>query len=170
MPNLSSLIKTLTIDGFYSSEGAVNLSKATLELKFEENDIGKEIKNFNYIPPNTNELFSNALNRKVELIKENSGVFRIPKNFIHFESFDSLNEWLFVVALESSTFNLYEHQSGAKNATEGYKFQYRNLFEWNLKVNYLLDSGQGIFFRPWLFHSFDNGLIQIFKMKEINEV
>ena len=170
MSNLSPLIKTLTIDGFYSKEGAVNLSNVAIGLKFEPTDIGKEIRNFNHVPANANDLFSNALNRKVEVIRDRSGVFRIPEHFIHFESFDSLKEWIFVVALEPSTFNLFEHQSGAKNATEGYKFQYRNLFEWDLKVNYLLDPGQGIFFRPWLFHSFDGGLIQVFRMNEIDEI
>jgi hypothetical protein len=40
------------------------------------------------------------------------------------------------------------------------------LFEWDLKTNYLLDPGQGILFRPWLFHSFDTGLIQMFRLRE----
>ena len=83
---------------------------------------------------------------------------------IHFEAFDSLNEWCFVVALERTTFNLYHHVSGAKSALDGYKFNYRNLFEWDYDVNILLQPNQGIFFRPWLFHSLENGIIQYYKI------
>jgi hypothetical protein len=102
----------------------------------------------------------------VTVIDERSGVFRKPKQFVHFEGFDSFNEWIFVVALQQSTFNIFEHQSGATSAIDGYKFNYMNLFEWDLTVNYVLKPGQGILFRPWLFHSFDNGLIQSFRLNE----
>jgi hypothetical protein len=111
-------------------------------------------------------MFSNVLKINVE-VNKTSGFFRIPKLFIHFEPFETLTDWLFVVALQPSIFNIFEHESGAITALDGYEFKYRNLFEWNLKVNHILDPGQGIFFRPWLFHSFDKGLIQMFKVKEI---
>jgi hypothetical protein len=48
---------------------------------------------------------------------------------------------MFIVALESYTFNLFEHKSGAKTALDEYRFSFRNLFDWDLKVNYLLDPG-----------------------------
>jgi hypothetical protein len=158
----------MTIDGFYTSESAINISHAILSLDFtEEFDFGKQIPNFNMMDEeNVDSMFSSVLNFKVEVDKK-SGYFRIPYQFIHFEEFESSQDWLFIVALESSTFNLFEHKSGAKTALDNYKFNYRNLFEWDLKVNYLLDPGQGIFFRPWLFHSFCNGLIQIFRVKEV---
>ena len=73
-----------------------------------------------------------------------------------------------MVALQPSTLNIFEHKSGATSALQEYKFNYRNLFEWDLQINYLLKPGQGVFFRPWLFHSFDTGLVQIFRMNEIN--
>ena len=161
-----STIKTMTIDGFYSKEEAQRLSNVILDLPFTKSEFGKEIENFNMVPENANTLFSGVLNRDMEVIEETSGVFRLPELFIHFESFQNSNEWMFVVALENSTFNLFEHQLGAKNALEGYEHNYRNLFEWDLTVNYLLEPGQGIFFRPWLFHTFDSGLIQTFRLKE----
>jgi len=157
----------MTIDGFYSQEEAKKLSSITHALPFIQNEFGKEIENFNLTPDNPDTLFSSVLNKRVHMIEEQSGILRRPDMFIHFESFDSPQEWLFVVALENSTFNLFEHQSGAKCALDDFKFNYRNLFEWNLTVNYLLEPGQGIFFRPWLFHSFDSGLIQTFRLKEI---
>ena len=148
-----SMIKTMTIDGFYSKEEAQRLSLIVNSLSFVQSEFGKEIENFNLTPENPNQLFSSVLNKNVELIEEQSGVFRRPDLFIHFESFESPKEWMFVVALENSTFNIFEHQSGAKNALDGYNFKYRNLFEWDLTVNYLLEPGQGVFFRPWLFHT-----------------
>lgn len=173
-----SLIKTITVEDYYTVEEAKRISTAVKNLPFTQHEFGKEIDNFNFTPENSNELFSMVLNRPVEVIDERSGVFREPELFIHFESFDSLNEWLFVVALESSTFNIYYHLEedarvcdklpsiGARSALEGYKYNYRNLFEWHCAVNYLLEPGQGVFFRPWIFHSFDQGLIQVFRIKE----
>lgn len=173
-----SFIKTITVEDYYTQEEATRLSNVVKNLSFTQHEFGKEIDNFNFTPENSDVLFSKVLNRPVEIIEEQSGVFREPELFIHFESFESLNDWLFVVALESSTFNLYYHLQedmrqcaglpaiGARSALEGYKYNYRNLFEWHCAVNYLLEPGQGIFFRPWMFHSFDQGLIQTFRLRE----
>lgn len=162
-----AFIKTMTIDGFYTKQEAISLSHVVKNLQYSKTDFGHEIEEFNAVAPDADELFSSVLGKKVSIDLDRSGVFREPELFIHFEDFQELNEWLFVVALESSTFNIFEHQSGVKTALDGYKFGYRNLFEWDLTVNYLLEPGQGIFFRPWLFHSFDQGLIQIFRLKEL---
>ena len=160
------MIKTLTIDGFYSSEEAQRLRGVVIDIPFVEIEFGLEIKDFNMVPGDADELFSRAVNKPVKVIDEKSGVFRIPKLFIHFEEVETPNDWLFVVALDHSTFNLFEHKTGVVNALQEHKFNYRNLFEWDLTVNYLLKPGQGIFFRPWLFHSFDQGLIQTFRLQE----
>lgn len=159
-------IKTMTIDGFYTQEDAFRLTSAVYNLTYSEHDFGKQIENFNLVPENANKLFSDAFRMNLSVDEDNSGVFRIPTQFTHFESFDSPNDWLFVSALQESTFNIFEHKSGAKSALDGYQFNYRNLFEWDLTVNYILKPGQGILFRPWLFHSFDSGLIQLFRLKE----
>jgi hypothetical protein len=162
-----AFIKTMTIDGFYTKQEAINLSLVVKNLQYTKTDFGYEIEQFNAVSPDSDELFSSVLGKTVTVDLDRSGVFREPELFIHFEDFNDLNEWLFVVALERSTCNIFEHQSGAKTALDQYKFGYRNLFEWDLTVNYLLEPGQGIFFRPWLFHSFDQGLIQMFRLKEL---
>lgn len=162
-----ALIKTMTIDGFYSIEEAKRIYSVISPLTgFKQKEFGNELEDFNMVPNDADALFSKVLNKKVIVDVDNSGVFRYPELFIHFESFAALNEWIFVVAIDNSTFNIYEHQSGAKHALHDHKFNYRNLFEWDLTVNYLLQPGQGILFRPWLFHSFDQGLIQVFRLKE----
>jgi hypothetical protein len=164
-----SILKTMTIDGFYTQEEATNLENVTFNLQYKPTEFGDEIPEFNMVPENADEIFSNVLKIPVTVKQETSGIFRLPNrnNFIHFEGFDSIREWIFAVALQQSTFNVYEHQSGITSALEEYRFNYMNLFEWDLMVNYVLKPGQGIFFRPWLFHSFDSGLIQIFKLEEI---
>lgn len=164
-------LKLITIDHFYTEQEGFNISRVILPLmQFEKNDFGEDLPNFNMVPNDADEIFSKVLNSKVVVEKEKSGLFRKPdfSAFIHFEEFESVNDWLFVVALEPTTFNVFEHKSGAKNATEGYEFAYRNLFDWNLKTNIILEPGQGVFFRPWLFHSFSSGLIQIFRLKELS--
>lgn len=161
-----SALKTITVDGFYSKEEAIRLMNIVWDLKFVETDWGKIIENFNLVPANADELFSKVLKFPVHVVDEQSGVFTFPVRFIHFEDFEKPTDWCFAVSLQASTFNLFHHKSGARTALEEYKFSYRNLFEWDLTVNYLLEPGQGIFYRPWLFHSFDSGLIQKFRVIE----
>ena len=160
------LVKILTVDGFFSQDEAIHIADITRNLTFVNHDFGGEIENFNMIPENANELFSNIIGSDLIVDEDVSGIIRRPNFFIHFENFQNTNEWIFAVALEQSTFNVYEHQSGATTALNGYKFKYLNLFEWDLQINYILKPGQGILFRPWLFHSFDNGLIQMFRLQD----
>ena len=162
-----SILKTITVDDFYTPQMAREISLAVYNVNYDDYEFGKQIRDFNMMSDELSDMFSKVLKINVK-VDETSGFFRIPKLFIHFEPFESINDWLFVVALQPSTFNIFEHESGAITALDNYNFNYRNLFEWNLKVNYILDPGQGIFFRPWLFHSFDQGLIQMYKVKEID--
>ena len=162
------LVKIITVDGFLTEEDGIRLSNVVRGLQYVQQEFGKEIPNFNLIPENANKLFSDILNTNVEVDEDLSGVFRRPELFIHFEGFDTLNEWVFACALDQTMFNIYEHETGAKSALEGTNFNYRNLMEWgtNTKVSYELKPGEGVLFRPWLFHSFDGGLIQIFRLRE----
>lgn len=164
------IVKVITVDGFFTPEEAIRLTDITYYLKYQPTQFGDEISNFNMVGETTNELFSQILNTNINIIDEQSGIFRKPSNLIHFESFENLNEWIFIVALQSSTLNIFEHNTGIDNALKGYEFNYKNLFEWDLQVNYLLKPGQGVLFRPWLFHSFDTGLIQIFRLTEHDDI
>lgn len=159
------LVKIISVDGFLTREQAQSLCQWTYYLQYTDKEFGKEIENFNLVSPDADQTFSDILGTSVEVDKQ-SGVFRIPNNLIHFEGFDSTSEWIFAVALQESIFNVFEHKSGSANALQGYTHNYRNLFEWDHKINYQLGRGDGILFRPWLFHSFDTGQIQIFRLKE----
>ena len=159
------LVKIITVDGFFTPDQAATLTAATYNLQYKDTEFGREIPDFNLVPPDFNEHISHILNTTLEVDESRSGFFRIPKTFIHFEGFDGTDEWEFVVALQQSTFNVFEHES-ATTALQGHKHNYQDLFQWNLKINHVLGPGQGVLFRPWLFHSFDTGLIQTFRIKE----
>jgi hypothetical protein len=161
------LVKIITVDNFFTQDQAIQLKCAVMDLTYVDDEFGKVIPNFNMVAKDASETFSTILGTKMEVDHERSGVFRLPEMFIHFESFEDTNEWVFACALEQSQFDVFEHLSGAVTARDGYKFGYRNLFEWDLKINYILSPGQGVLFRPWLFHSFDLGLIQIFRLREL---
>ncbi len=167
---IHSIVKVMTVDGFFTPEEATRLVNITYRLQYQPTPFGDEIPNFNMVGETTNELFSQILNTRINIIDEQSGIFRKPSNLIHFESFENLNEWIFMVALQPSTLNIFEHRTGIDNALRGHQFNYRNLFEWDLQVNYLLKPGHGVLFRPWLFHSFDTGLIQIFRLTEHDNI
>jgi len=160
------LVKIVTIDGFFNQDQATQMYNCVRNLEYKESEFGKEIPEFYLIAPDANDQFSSILGAEVEVLEEYSGRFRYPSLFIHFEGFDTLNEWVFAVALDNSTFNVYESLKGPKNALEGHELPYRDLFAWDLTINYLLKPGQGVMFRPWLFHSFDSGLIQTFRLRE----
>ena len=159
------MVKLITADDFFSPEEVLSLYHITNNLKFSPTDYGTEVENFNLVAPDMSDIFSKVVGETIIIDEEHSGIFRRPIINIHFESFETPEEWCFAVALEQCTFNIYKHLSGAKSALEEYRFNYRNLFEWDYHTNILLEPGQGLFYRPWLFHSFNGGLIQTFKMK-----
>ena len=161
------LLKTMTVDEFYTEKVATQIAGAVWSIPRVETEYGFEIQNFNMFDPDSNEVFSNVMNKKVIVDPKTSGSFRIPMLFVHFESFKSIKDWKFAVALQESTFNIFEHKTGATTALDGYQFNYGNLFEWDLTINHVLKPGQGIFFRPWLFHSFNQGMIQINNIEEV---
>lgn len=166
---INPLVKIISVDDFFQREQAKNLADIVFNLNYEQVEFGEQVSNFNMIPENCNQMFSEILGTKIIVDEKNSGVFRRSIGTIHFESFESTNEWIFACAVQQSIFNVYEHHSGSLNALQGYNFNYKNLFEWDLKINYILEPGQGILFRPWLFHSFDQGIIQIFRLKEYEQ-
>jgi hypothetical protein len=169
-----AMVKLIHADGFFPKGDSESYANTVRNLKFEQKPYGKEIQDFNMILHGMEPVFSRVLGEKVVIEPLRSGIFRKPSQFVHFEEFDTLNEWCFVVALEKTTFNTYHHlQSGfgesgmidAKTALDGYQFNYQNLLEWNVENNVVLEPNQGVFFRPWVFHSLTEGkLVQYYRL------
>lgn len=160
----NSAIKLLHADNFFHSDSIDKLVAVANSLRFVEKEYGSEIENFNFVQPDLDPIFSRLLAEDVTVVEDHSGIFRRPVIHIHFESFETVNDWCFIIALESTTFNLYHHLSGVDNAIDNYKFNYQNLLEWDIYTNIHLKPNQGIIFRPWLFHSLSGGLIQVYRL------
>jgi len=168
-------IKIIHADGFFPENEAENCCAVVRSLNFVDKPYGKELERFSLILPGMDPIFSKMLGEEVVIDESRSGIFRKPLNLIvRFEDFRSLNEWCFVVALEKTSFNIYQHvkdirynenlEIDAKTVLDGHEFNYRNFFEWDIVTSVILEPNQGIFFRPWCFHSFEDGLIQYYRL------
>lgn len=164
------MVKMIHADEFFPTGDVERCVAVVQNIQFSEKSYGYELENFNMVLSGVEPILSKVLGERVIVDHKRSGIFRKPfNNIIHFEDFHSLNEWCFIVALEPNTLNLYHHkdQQGnidAKTALDGWNYNYRNLFEWELHTNVLLEANQGVFIRPWVFHSLDSNLVQYYRL------
>lgn len=169
-------VKLIHADGFFPKGEAEALCAVVQDVQYIETEYGKEIPNFNLILPDIHLVFSKILGENVKIDRKRSGIVRKPFNrMIHFESFEDPNEWCFIIALERTTLNIYKHVADiryndldvvdSRNVFEGFQFNYRNLFEWDVVTNIILECNQGVFIRPWVFHSLEEGTVQYYRIQ-----
>jgi hypothetical protein len=170
------MVKLIHADGFFPNNDAQNLKNLADGLQFVEKPYGFEVPDFNLIFPDSESIFHKVLGERVTVDPKRSGVIRKPNNnAIHFEQYDSTEEWCFVVALEPTVINFWYHidpkenmgelgTPDARHALEGTEFNYSNLFEWKIHTNIVLETNQALFFRPWVFHSLEDGLVQYYRL------
>jgi hypothetical protein len=175
------MVKLIHADGFFPDNEATALKNLVERLQFVETNHGLEVANFNLIFPDSEQIFHKVLGERVTVDTKRSGVVRRPNhNLIHFEEFESSEEWCFMVALENTIVNFWYHldpkgemgelgTTDAHHAMEGYEYNYKNLFEWRIHTNILLETNQCLFFRPWVFHSLESGLIQYYRLLADNK-
>jgi len=168
-------IKLIHADGFFPAGEAEALCSVVQGVNYVKGEYGLEMPDFNLILPDIHLVFSKILGEDVVIDRKRSGIVRKPYNgMIHFESFDNPNEWCFILALERTTLNIFRHvadiryneleQVDSKHVLEGYKFNYNNLFEWDITSNIVLESNHGVFIRPWVFHSLQDGTVQYYRI------
>lgn len=168
-------LKMVHADGFFPEGEAEALCAVCRDLQYVEREYGYEIPNFNLVLPDIHLVFSKILGQDVVVDHKRSGIVRKPHNgMIHFESFTTPDEWCFILALEPNVLNTYNHvedirkgslgKVDSKHVLEGYQFNYRNLFEWDIANNVSLTCNQGVFIRPWVFHSLQDGLVQYYRI------
>ncbi len=149
---------------FYTDNDIEGLFRVGKDLSFVQKENGYDSKT-NIIPPDLSKTLSFVLDKSVTVLKNKSGFFRKPYNCkIQSEAFSSINEWCFFVCFEKTTFNLYRHKSGATNIMQNREPNFNYLPDWDYYMNILLEPNQGVFFRPWMYYSLENGLIQYFKI------
>jgi len=170
-----SMVRLIHADGFFPNDDVKNLQALVKDLQFTPKEYGDELPNFNLIFPDIEITFYNVLGERVTVDPKRSGIIRKPyNNAIHFESFESPNEWCFIIALERTTLNVYKHvadiryneldQTDSRSVFDGYQHNYRNWFEWDVTTNIILEPNQGVFIRPWVFHSLQDGLVQYYRL------
>jgi len=169
------MVKLIHADNFFPKGDAEVYCRAANSLRFQPTPYGLEIPNFNMILKGVEPILSRVLGERIQVEPESSGVFRRPlNNIIHFEKFSSADEWCFIVALEKTVVNLWHHISNSElgdmstanssNVFEGCEFNYLNPFEWKIHTNIALEPNQGIFIRPWVFHSLEDGMVQYYRL------
>jgi len=137
-------------------------------LSFTKNTLGDEINDFCVTNPMLSDLAEYLPQYKS---KENSGLFRKPYDLIHFESFDSIDEWVVIYCIESFIFNTYTQKD------INYVFDIADITdiedvfnnEWITEAEIIVKPGQILMFRPWLFHSISGGIGHYFFMETIND-
>jgi hypothetical protein len=169
-------VKVIHADGFFPKGEAEALCSVVQDVNYVEREYGLEMPDFNLVLPDIHLVFSKILGEEVVVDHKRSGIVRKPfNNMIHFESFDSPHEWCFILALERNTLNIYKHVSDiryteeydktdSRNVLEGFQFNYKNLFEWDVTHNMILECNHGVFIRPWVFHSLDCGTVQYYRI------
>lgn len=169
------MVKLIHADNFFPKGDSEVYCRVAKSLKFQPSPYGLEIPNFNMILKGIEPVLSKVLGERVQVEPSSSGVFRRPlNNIIHFEKFDTADEWCFIVALERTTVNLWHHISdpdlgdmstaNSSNVFEGHSFNFLNPFEWKIHTNIVLEPNQGIFIRPWVFHSLEDGVVQYYRL------
>lgn len=138
-------------------------------LEFKDATYGKEVENFRHLPPGIEDHISKAIGTKI-IVANNSGSFRKPSPALHFESFNEKMHLILAVALEETSFNTYEHKSGISNAIQINDMQEFVKTElkserWKQIAKIVLKPNDFVVFNPWMWHSFDEKLIQIFYLE-----
>ena len=164
-----SVLNFIHARDYFPERDAENYLLAVKNLKFEPMQYGREIQNFNLILPETDMLLGEMLGENFAKVdEERSGTFRYPwDDVIHFEEFDTLGEWRLAVALEDTVFRTYYHTQGFKTVLdcknqEWKTLDYTNRDEWNLETQINLRRNDSVFYRPWVFHSFQEKLIHCY--------
>jgi len=110
----------------------------------------------------------------VEIDRPSSGTLRRTINeVIHFEDFEDLNDWRFVVSLEENEFKTYIHKDGYKSVLDFIKdeqsqdkeLDYINKDDWEVETSIKMKPNDVLFYRPWIFHSFQDGILHYYKLK-----
>lgn len=157
-----SVLNFIHARDYYSKEVAEEFKATLLSVKEKYLPVvdGFELQNFNMVSPEDELILGAMLGEYVKIDIDKSGFFRIPyTNQVKFESFTSLTEWRLAVALEDNVFTTYSHVSGIKTALEQHDLDYSNSDDWIIESKAIIRQGDAIFYRPWVFHSFEGKLL-----------
>ena len=169
-----SVINYIHARDYFPKEEVDRIAPLIQDVHWEDKPFGQQMVNFNLIFPDIDLVMGKMVGDLVEIDKPNSGTFRkVAHEVIRFEDFDSLNDWRFVVALEDNEFKTYIHNEGYKNVLDYIKdeseekilLNFSDQEEWEVEATIKMKSNDVLFYRPWIFHSFQEGILHYYKLK-----
>jgi hypothetical protein len=171
-----SVINYIHARDYFPKEEVDRIAPLIQDVQWEEKKFGQQMVNFNLIFPDIDLVMGKMVGDLVEIDRPNSGTFRkMMREVIYFEDFDDLNDWRFVVALEDNEFRTYIHSKGYKSVLEYAKdeneeksqLNFLNKEEWEVEATIKMKPNDVLFYRPWIFHSFEEGILHYYKLKVI---
>jgi hypothetical protein len=171
-----SVINYIHARDYFPKEEIHQLRPLVDDVRWVEKKFGKEMEHFNLIFKDIDIVLGKMVGDIVEIDKENSGTLRRTLHeVIHFEDFNDLNDWRFVVAMDENEFKTYIHKDGYKNFLDYLKdeneerpiLNYINKDDWEEEAVIKMKPNDVLFYRPWVFHSFQEGVLHYYKLKVI---
>lgn len=158
---------------YFKSGEIEHLRPLVDDVSWVEKKFGMEMEHFNLIFQNIDLVLGKMVGDIVEVDEDNSGTLRRPfPDLIRFEDFKDLNDWRFVVALDENEFVTYNHKEGYKTFLDYIRdekeekpiLDYKNKDEWEVEATIKMKPNDVLFYRPWVFHSFQEGILHYYKL------
>lgn len=171
-----SVINYLHAREYFPKDDIDRLTPIIKRFQWEDKPFGSQLRKANVIFKDIDIVLGKMVGDLVEIDRENSGTFRkMFHDKIRLEYFDDLNDWRFVVALEDNQFKTYIHKEGYKSFVDYIKdenedkpiLDFHNEEEWEIETTIMMKSNDVLFYRPWIFHSFQEGILHYYKLKVI---
>jgi hypothetical protein len=172
-----TVINYIHARNYFPNDEVHQLRPLVQDVKWSPKKFGEEMDHFNLIFPDIDIILGKMVGDLVEIDRPNSGTLRRTLHeVIHFEDFEDLNDWRFVVAVEDNVFQTYIHRSGYNSVLDYIKDQeneerplldYSQIDDWEVETKIIMKPNDVLFFRPWIFHSFQRGILHYYKLKVI---
>lgn len=157
---------------FYIDINAVSSIVSDHKHEFVYSAYGDETKEFSYLQDGIDQHIATAVGFPISIANE-SGRFRKPHEYLHYEiNATNNNQLVLVVAIENTYFSIYEHFSGIRSTS-----QLENLSEfmnketspddWSMVTRINLQPNDFLVFSPDLWHSFEENTIQVFYINKL---
>jgi len=155
--------------------GVKDYASIISDMIYKDNIYGSEIPDFNQYDSDFDKFISTSLGEDLRSTK-NSGLFRKPYGDIHFEMFDHNLKYIFALVMSDMDFKTYKYIDGGYNSAidmdnniESFDMEScKDISKWEETAIIKLKAGDGICFRPWLWHSMSESLLQIFYVEDNN--
>lgn len=171
-----SVINYIHARDYFPKHEADAIVPLVQDVHWIDKKFGKEMEHFNLIFNDIDLVIGKMVGDIVEIDRQNSGTLRKTLHeVIHFEDFEDTNDWRFVVSLEDNEFKTFVHKSGYKSMLDYLKddseekpeLLWLDPEQWEVETTIKMKSNDVLFYRPWIFHSFQDGILHYYKLKVV---